>query len=74
MPDRVFVTVAAPELIAAEYRSDWKRVVEILEEDGRLEDAKMVRRSLPYAQQQVRLAWENLKRSVLTAVRRARAD
>lgn len=65
MPDRAFVTLPCPEMLYAEYRSDWKRVAEILEEEGRFDDAKMVRRSVPYAQQRVRLAWEDLKKSVL---------
>lgn len=74
MPDRVFVTLPCPELLWAENRSDWKRVVEILEEQGRVEDAKLVRRSLPYAQQQVSLAWQDCIKSVLRIIRRERAD
>ena len=74
MPDRVSVTLPCPEMLYAESISDWKRVAEILESEGRAEDARTVRRSLPYAQQQVRLAWEDLKKSVLRIIRRERAD
>ena len=56
------------ELFAAETRSDWKRVVEILEREGRLNDAKTVRKSFPYAMQQARLAWEDVKKGILTAL------
>lgn len=58
------------KLFVAESGGDWKRVAEILEQQGRSEDAKMVRRSLPYAQQQFRLAWEDFKKSVLRAIGR----
>ena len=64
MPDRVFVTLPCSEMLYAESISDWKRVAEILEREGRADDAKTIRRSVPYAQQQVRLAWERLRKSV----------
>ena len=70
MPDRVFVTLPCPEMLYAESISDWKRVAEILEREGRADDAKTIRRSFPYAQQRVRLAWEGLRKSVRRIARR----
>ena len=70
MPDRVFVTLPCPEMLYAESISDWERVAEILEQEGRADDAKTIRRSVPYAQQRVRLAWEDLRKSVRRILRR----
>ena len=64
------------ELDLAVFAGDWEAAAKILDELGRTADAKHIRSSFSYAQQQLQRAWSDLKAALLDVplVRRAFRD